>query len=71
MKAVGVKQLKARLSECVRLVEADDTILVTDRGEVVARYGSRSATAIGLDVKATGTTRPGGLSSVTDRYRHP
>jgi len=36
VKAVGVKQLKARLSEYVRLVKAGETILVTDRDEVVA-----------------------------------
>src|SRR6185503_10524480 len=36
MKVVGVKQLKARLSEYVRLVKAGETILVTDRDEVVA-----------------------------------
>lgn len=36
MKAVGVKQLKARLSEYIRLVKAGETILVTDRDEVVA-----------------------------------
>jgi antitoxin (DNA-binding transcriptional repressor) of toxin-antitoxin stability system len=36
MKAVGIKQLKARLSEYVRLVKAGETILVTDRDGVVA-----------------------------------
>ena len=36
MKAVGVKQLKARLSEYLRYVRAGETILVTDRDEVVA-----------------------------------
>jgi antitoxin (DNA-binding transcriptional repressor) of toxin-antitoxin stability system len=36
MKAVGVKTLKARLSEYLRLVKAGETILVTDRDEVVA-----------------------------------
>jgi len=36
MKAVGVKQLKARLSEYLRFVKAGETILVTDRDEVVA-----------------------------------
>lgn len=36
MKAVGIKHLKARLSEYVRLVKAGETILVTDRDEVVA-----------------------------------
>ena len=36
MMAVGIKQLKARLSEYVRRVRAGETILVTDRDEVVA-----------------------------------
>jgi len=36
MKAVGVKQLKAKLSEYIRLAKAGETILVTDRDEVVA-----------------------------------
>jgi antitoxin (DNA-binding transcriptional repressor) of toxin-antitoxin stability system len=36
MKAVGVKQLKARLSEYLRLVKAGEVVLVTDRDEVVA-----------------------------------
>ncbi len=36
MKAVGTKQLKARLSEYIRLVKAGDTILVTERDVVVA-----------------------------------
>jgi antitoxin (DNA-binding transcriptional repressor) of toxin-antitoxin stability system len=36
MKAVGVKQLKARLSEYLRLVKSGETILVTEREEVVA-----------------------------------
>jgi antitoxin (DNA-binding transcriptional repressor) of toxin-antitoxin stability system len=36
MKSVGVKQLKARLSEYLRLVRSGETILVTDRDEVVA-----------------------------------
>jgi len=36
MQAVGVKQLKARLSEYLRAVRAGEVILVTDRDEVVA-----------------------------------
>lgn len=36
MKSVGVKQLKARLSEYLRLAKAGEVILVTDRDEVVA-----------------------------------
>ena len=36
VKAVGVKQLKARLSEFLRLVKSGETILITERDEVVA-----------------------------------
>lgn len=36
MKAVGIKQLKARLSEYLRLVKAGEVVLVTDRDEIVA-----------------------------------
>lgn len=36
MKVVGIRELKNRLSEYVRLVRAGEEILVTDRGEVVA-----------------------------------
>lgn len=36
MKAVGIKELKARLSEYLRAVRAGETVLVTDRNEVVA-----------------------------------
>ena len=36
MKSVGVKQLKARLSEYLRVVRSGETVLVTDRDEVVA-----------------------------------
>lgn len=36
MKAVGVKELKARLSEYLRAVKAGERFLVTDRDQVVA-----------------------------------
>src|SRR5262245_56934070 len=36
MKQVGLRELKNRLSEYVRLVRAGEHILVTDRGRVVA-----------------------------------
>jgi prevent-host-death family protein len=36
MKVVGIRQLKARLSEYVRLAKAGETVLVTERGKVVA-----------------------------------
>jgi prevent-host-death family protein len=34
--AVGIRELKNKLSEYLRLVRAGERILVTDRGEVVA-----------------------------------
>lgn len=36
MRAIGVKNLKARLSEHLRFVKAGETILVTERDEVIA-----------------------------------
>jgi prevent-host-death family protein len=36
MKTVGIRELKNRLSEYVREVRAGESVLVTDRGEVVA-----------------------------------
>jgi prevent-host-death family protein len=36
MRAVGLKELKNRLSEYVRLVAGGETVLVTDRDRVVA-----------------------------------
>jgi antitoxin (DNA-binding transcriptional repressor) of toxin-antitoxin stability system len=39
MKAVGVRELKNRLSEYLRLVRNGETVLVTDRGAVIAELG--------------------------------
>ena len=39
MKAVGVRDLKNRLSSFLRDVRAGETVLITDRGEVVAEIG--------------------------------
>jgi prevent-host-death family protein len=36
MKTVGVRDLKNKLSEYLRLVRLGESVLVTDRGEVVA-----------------------------------
>jgi antitoxin (DNA-binding transcriptional repressor) of toxin-antitoxin stability system len=36
MRTVGLRELKNQLSEYIRKVRAGETILVTDRGEVVA-----------------------------------
>jgi prevent-host-death family protein len=34
---IGIRELKAKLSECVRQVREGQTIVVTDRGRAVAR----------------------------------
>jgi antitoxin (DNA-binding transcriptional repressor) of toxin-antitoxin stability system len=39
MRAVGIKTLKNRLSEYVRLAAAGEHVLVTDRDRVVAQLG--------------------------------
>jgi antitoxin (DNA-binding transcriptional repressor) of toxin-antitoxin stability system len=36
MKSVGIRELKNKLSDYVRQVRSGETILITDRGEVVA-----------------------------------
>ncbi len=40
MRAVGVRELKARLSQYLRDVQAGEVVLVTDRGRVVAELRS-------------------------------
>lgn len=52
MKAIGVKELKARLSEYLRAVKAGETLLVTDRSEIVAELrpaGNRPGRPESLD----------------------
>jgi antitoxin (DNA-binding transcriptional repressor) of toxin-antitoxin stability system len=43
MRAVGLKVLKNRLSEYIRLAAGGETILVTDRDRVVAEIGPPAA----------------------------
>lgn len=48
MLAVGIREMKNRLSHYVRLVEAGESVLITDRGTVVAELrppGARTAEA--------------------------
>ncbi len=53
MKVVGIKQLKARLSEYVRLAKAGETVLVTERDEVVAELcPARRQTPVASDLDA-------------------
>lgn len=65
MRAVGLKVLKNRLSEYVRLAAAGETILVTDRDQVVAeivppgpRRSEEAADALLADAVREGWLRP-------------
>ena len=40
MKCIGIRELKSRLSGVLREVQAGETILVTDRGRVVAQLSA-------------------------------
>ena len=46
MKAVGVRELKNRLSQYLRLVRNGETVLVTDRGAIVAELGPPGASRL-------------------------
>ena len=73
MRAVGLKTLKNRLSEYVRMVRGGETVLVTDRDEVVAelippRIGR--ATAI-EDAQLVELLRTGIVSAPTHVAENP
>lgn len=52
MKTVGVRELKNRLSEYLRQARSGDTVLVTDRGQVVAELTAPGAGATDASVPA-------------------
>ena len=49
MQTVGIKALKNRLSEYLRAVAAGETVLVTDRGKVVAELVPPRSVALSPD----------------------
>lgn len=63
MRAVGIKILKNRLSEYVRLAASGESVLVTDRDRVVAELGPPSPTRAEAvhDVLLAETVRAGWL----------
>ena len=69
MKSVGLRELKNRLSEFVREVRSGESVLVTDRGEVVAELvppgpGNKREAPSGLVVLARkGEVTLGGANS--------
>jgi antitoxin (DNA-binding transcriptional repressor) of toxin-antitoxin stability system len=48
MRAVGIKILKNKLSEYVRLAAAGETVLISDRDQVVAQLGPPEAGRSGM-----------------------
>jgi antitoxin (DNA-binding transcriptional repressor) of toxin-antitoxin stability system len=52
MKTVGVRELKNRLSEYLREVRRGESVLVTDRGQVVAEFSPPRHGANDPDVPA-------------------
>lgn len=50
MRAVGIRELKNRLSEFIRLVEAGESVVVTDRGTVVAELRPAGPTTVREEV---------------------
>ena len=47
MRTIGIRELKARLSQVLREVQQGDPVLVTDRGRVVAELRLPDATTWG------------------------
>ena len=66
---VGIRELKAHLSEYVRRAEAGEHIVVTDRGKPVAQLSAlddRSALERGIEEGwITPARRSGGLEPIT------
>jgi antitoxin (DNA-binding transcriptional repressor) of toxin-antitoxin stability system len=71
MRAVGLKVLKNKLSEYVRLAASGETVLVTDRDKVVAEIGPPSpgrATRL-QDAELAEAVRKGWLTPPTSARR--
>lgn len=75
MSEVGIKALKSRLSEYVRAAAAGETVLVTDRGKVVAELiAPRVSAGVTPDEQRLGDLARQGLltpASVSPRMRLP
>lgn len=74
MRAVGVRELKARLSEYLRMVKQGERVLVTDRGEVIAELCQPQSSPTGpyppwlLELARQGRVRLG-LPNRPDLYK--
>ena len=52
MKVVGIRELKNRLSEYLRIVRSGETVLVTDRGDAVAEIRIPGSAPTDLNMSA-------------------
>ncbi len=73
MLTVGIRELKDRLSQHIRLVRRGERILITDRGETVAELRQPSVTPAsaafpGLEQRARAGTVRVGAPNRTDLY---
>ena len=78
MRAIGIKALKNRLSEYVRLAARGETVLVTDRDRVVAELGppragraEHAVDAALADAVRNGWLTPPLVAPDTPPSRHP
>ena len=64
MRSVGIKSLKDRLSEYVRLAEQGEVVLITDRGRVVAELAPprEARSAMIVDTQLADLVRNGFLT---------
>lgn len=73
MQSIGIRELKNRLSEFVRIVQAGERVLVTDRGRVVAEL--REPSSRGEDAVPTALAelaRQGDVTlATTNKVRYP
>ncbi|MBW3535141.1 MAG: type II toxin-antitoxin system prevent-host-death family antitoxin [Gemmatimonadetes bacterium] len=75
MRTVGIRELKNKLSHYIRLVEAGESVLITDRGTVVAEMAPPGATtrlpepAAGLEALVREGRAAGGGSHEPELYR--
>src|SRR5215217_8063887 len=72
MKTIGVRELKARLSQALRDVAAGDVLLITDRGRVVAELRSPDATGrvVSRQERALARLAEEGQLRLAERPRH-
>jgi antitoxin (DNA-binding transcriptional repressor) of toxin-antitoxin stability system len=70
MKAVGVRELKAHLSRYLRDVQAGETVLVTDRGRVIAELRAAPEGAARESEVDRGLRLLGARAALTVRESH-